>query len=141
MIISYYCYGSGLSTPKVNELWRKAKSGLPPAFISKWTHSRSFIHRVPEATSVEQWQSSFNSQSGLQSLKYFLSDALQKQFSHPRSRQKFIGKGLYPAPVFVFFLALLIWMHLATVYMSASNFVCLSEFPRFLLLKSQLIFI
>lgn len=57
MIISYYCYDSGLSTPKVDELWRKAKSGLPPAFISKVLFGHIHVHSFTECQRLFLWNS------------------------------------------------------------------------------------
>lgn len=134
MIISYYFYASSLSMRKVGKLWQWARSGVPLAFINKvllgHTHAHSFTEhlwlllcnngRVVVTGSLVHKASNI----------FLVLGPLQKKFAHTCSRQKFIGKSLYPVSFSCFFKSLLIWVHLATVYMSASNFVCFSEFSH-----------
>lgn len=100
MIISYYFYASSLSMPKVGKLWQWARSGVPLAFINKillgHTHAHSFTEhlwlllcnngRVVVTGSLVHKASNIFLVLGL----------LQKKFAHTCSRQKFIGKSLYP---------------------------------------------
>ena len=89
-----------LSMPKVGKLWQWARSGVPLAFINKvlleYTHAHSFTEclwlllcnngRVVVTGSLAHKASNI----------FLILVPLQKKFAHSCSRQKFIGKSLYP---------------------------------------------
>lgn len=134
MSIGYYCLGNNFSRPEVDKLWLQAKCGLPPAFIKFYWHTfmpihSHFVYGHFYATMAD----SCNREFVPQSFKHLLS-ALYRKVCWPSSRQQFTGKCLHPVPgsaflflfLFVFLRALLIRVHLPTIYMSASNLVCFS---------------